>query len=175
MNPVSQQLPLWDPEGYLNRHIHRVKNLFSPWMAAIWLLAVGFTALQAFTNWPKIARHFDTNALRPYNLIILFLLYPPIKILHELGHAFATKLKGGEVHELGINFLLFMPIPYVNVSSANHFRNKFDRMLVSAAGILVETLLAALGLLLFLSTEPGHRPGYRFQHFLDRWYFLAVF
>jgi putative peptide zinc metalloprotease protein len=155
MNPVSQQLPLWDPEDFLNRHIHRVKYLFSPWVAVIWLLVVGYSALQAFTNWPTIARHFDTNALQPYNLIILFFLYPSIKILHELGHAFATKHKGGEVHEMGINFLLFMPIPYVNVSSASHFRNKFDRMLVSSAGILVETLLAALGLLLFLSAEPG--------------------
>jgi len=82
-------------------------------------------------------------------------LYPAIKILHELGHAFATKLKGGEVHEMGVNFMLFVPVPYVNVSSSSYFRSKYDRMLVSAAGILVETLLAALGLLLFLSTEAG--------------------
>jgi len=59
------------------------------------------------------------------------------------------------VHEMGINFMLFMPIPYVNVSTATHFRSKYKRILVSAAGILVESFLAALGLLLFLAAEPG--------------------
>ncbi len=155
MNPVSQQLPLWDPEAFLNKYLHKVNGLFSRWMAAVWLLIVGFSTLQGLTHWSKITSHFDVNAFNPYNLLLLFLLYPPIKILHELGHAFATKLNGGEVHEMGVNFLLFMPIPYVNVSSASHFRNKYDRMLVSSAGILVETFLAALGLLLFISTEPG--------------------
>lgn len=155
MNPASQKLPLWDPEEFLNKYQAKVKWVFSPRMAIIWVLLVSFAALQAATQWPKISNHFNINALAPYNFLILFLLYPPIKILHELGHAFATKLKGGEVHEMGINFLMFMPVPYVNVSSAGHFRNKYDRMLVSAAGILVETFLAALGLLLFLSAEAG--------------------
>jgi putative peptide zinc metalloprotease protein len=155
INPVSQKLPLWDPEDFLERHLSKVSWLFSSWMALVWLLVVVIAGLQAATNWEKIIGHLDINALSPNNLLIIFLLYPPIKILHELGHGFATKLKGGEVHEMGINFMLFMPVPYVNVSSSGNFRNKVDRMLVSAAGILVETFLAALGLLLFLSTEAG--------------------
>lgn len=155
LNPLSQKVPLWDPEDFLNAHLPKVAWLFSRWFALIWLLVVGFALLQAGENWPQINSHFELNALAPYNFLLMFLLYPFIKILHELGHAFAMKLKGGEVHEMGINFMMFMPIPYVNVSSANHLRNKYDRMLISAAGILVESFLAAWGLLLFLVTEPG--------------------
>lgn len=154
-NPVSQKLALWDPESFLEKYLDKVVWLFSPWVGIVWLLVVIFSLLKAGPNWEKITAHLEINALSPYNFIILFLFYPLIKILHELGHAFATKLKGGEVHEMGINFMMFMPIPYVNVSSSGNFRNKYDRMLVSAAGILVETFLAALGLLLFLSTESG--------------------
>ncbi|RKZ90536.1 MAG: hypothetical protein DRQ43_11185 [Gammaproteobacteria bacterium] len=88
-------------------------------------------------------------------MLLIFIIYPPVKLLHELGHAFSAKLENGEVHEMGINFLMFMPIPYVNVSTSVHFRSKYKRMLVSAAGILVETFLASLGLLLFLAVEPG--------------------
>ncbi len=154
-NPVAQKLPLWDPEEFLTRHFGKVRWLFSTWVAVAWLLLIGYSLLQVSLHWPQIAQHFTINALSPYNLIILFLLYPPIKFLHELGHAFSAKLEGGEVHEMGINFLMFMPIPYVNVSTSAHFRNKYKRMLVSAAGILVESFLAALGLLLFLATEPG--------------------
>jgi putative peptide zinc metalloprotease protein len=154
-NPVAQKVPLWDPEAFLNKHFKKVRWLFSTWVAIAWLLLIGYSLIQAVIHWPEISQHFAINALSPYNLLILFLLYPPIKILHELGHAFSAKLEGGEVHEMGINFLMFMPIPYVNVSTATHFRSKYKRILVSAAGILVESFLAALGLLLFLTTEPG--------------------
>jgi putative peptide zinc metalloprotease protein len=155
LNPVSQRVPLWDPEDFLNKHLNKVAWLFSGWFGIIWLLVVGFAGLQAAANWSRITHHFDINAFAPYNLLIAFLLYPLVKILHELGHAFAMKLKGGEVHEMGINFMMFMPVPYVNVSSASHLRSKYDRILISAAGILVETFLAALGLFVFLSAEAG--------------------
>lgn len=154
-NPISQKLPLWDPEEFLAKHLNKVEWLFNYRIGIIWLLVVIFAALQAVTNWGKIINHLNVNIVSPYNFLTLFLLYPLIKILHELGHAFATKVNGGEVHEMGINFIMFMPVPYVNVSSSGNFRNKYDRMLVSAAGILVETFLAALGLLLFMSAEPG--------------------
>ena len=154
-NPVIQKVALWDPEQFLNRHFGKVSWLFNFWVGLVWFFIVAFALLQMALNWPQISQHFSTNALSPYNLIIVFLLYPPIKFLHELGHAFSAKLEGGEVHEMGINFMMFMPIPYVNVSTSAHFRSKYKRMLVSAAGILVETFLASLGLLLFLATEPG--------------------
>ncbi len=154
-NPISQKIPLWDPESFLQKHLAKISWLFSPWMGWVWLLVVTFSTFQANLNWEKITSQIDINALSPYNCLTLFLLYPLVKILHELGHAFATKMKGGEVHEMGINFMMFMPVPYVNVSSSGNFRNKYDRMLVSAAGILVETFLASLGLLLFISTEAG--------------------
>jgi len=155
MNPVAQKLPLWDPEEFLNRHSNKVRWIFMPWMAFIWLAVLAYSFLQGAQHWSQVSQHFSINALSPYNLLLMFLLYPPIKFLHELGHAFSAKLEGGEVHEMGINFLLFMPIPYVNVSTATRFRSKYKRILVSAAGILVESFLAALGLLLFLATEPG--------------------
>ena len=155
MNPVAQKLPLWDPEEFLNRHFNKVRWIFTPWMAFIWLAVLAYSFLQGAQYWSQVSQHFSINALSPYNLLLMFLLYPPIKFLHELGHAFSAKLESGEVHEMGINFLLFMPIPYVNVSTATHFRSKYKRILVSAAGILVESFLAALGLLLFLATEPG--------------------
>jgi putative peptide zinc metalloprotease protein len=154
-NPLSLKVPLWDPEDFLNKHFTKVQWLFSAWVAIAWLLLMAYTFIEVIQHWPQINQHFAINALAPNNLLLIVLLYPLIKILHELGHAFSAKLEGGEVHEMGVNFMLFMPIPYVNVSTATHFRNKYKRILVSAAGILVESFLAALGLLLFLMAEPG--------------------
>ncbi len=154
-NPITQKVALWDPEGFLNRHFNKVEWIFSYWVAFVWFCIIAYSLIQMTLNWTQISEHFSINTLSPYNLLIMFLLYPPIKFLHELGHAFSAKLEGGEVHEMGINFMLLMPIPYVNVSCSTNFRSKYKRILVSAAGILVEMLLASLGLLLFLATEPG--------------------
>ena len=165
-NPVAIRFSLWDPEDFLNRHFRKVEWLFSKWAALAWLLLMIYTAVQAAQHWPQINYHFGVNALSPYNLLLLFLLYPPIKFVHELGHAFSAKLEGGEVHEMGINFLLFVPVPYVNVSAATHFRSRYKRILVSAAGIIVETFLAALGLLLFLAAQPGLIQSIGFNIFL---------
>jgi putative peptide zinc metalloprotease protein len=155
LNPVTLKIPLWDPEDFLQRHFDKVRWIFTPWMGLLWIMLMVYSLSQALQNWASISQHFSINALTPYNLLLMFLLYPVIKILHELGHAFSAKLEGGEVHEMGVNFLLLMPVPYVNVSAATHFRNKYKRMLVSAAGILVESSIAAVGLLLFLASEAG--------------------
>ena len=62
-----------------------------------------------------------------------------VKSLHELGHAYATKVWGGEVHEVGVMLLVFIPVPYVDASASAAFRQKRRRIVVGAAGILVET------------------------------------
>jgi putative peptide zinc metalloprotease protein len=93
--------------------------------------------------------------LSAQNLLLLWLAYPLIKAVHELGHGFAVKRWGGEVHEIGIMLLVLMPVPYVEASAASAFPDKRHRMVVGAMGIMVELLLAALALMLWLQMEPG--------------------
>ncbi|MGD8348321.1 MAG: hypothetical protein PVI79_03750 [Gammaproteobacteria bacterium] len=165
-NPVALRFALWDPEDFLNRHFGKVRWIFSKWAGQLWMLLLIYAITEAAQNWPRISHHFEINALSPYNLLLVFLLYPPIKFIHELGHAFSAKLEGGEVHEMGVTFLLFVPVPYVNVSAATHFRSRYKRVLVSAAGIMVESCLAALGILLFLAAQPGLVQDIGFNMFL---------
>lgn len=154
-SPLAIKVPLWDPDEFLQRHLPKVSWLFSWYMGLIWLLIISLATLVSVINWQEITANFSVNALSPYNLVIMVLLYPIIKLLHELGHAFSARHYGGEVHEMGISFLVFMPIPYVDVSTINFLRSKYQRILVSAAGILVELFLAAVGVLLWMATEPG--------------------
>ncbi len=65
------------------------------------------------------------------------LVYPLVKLVHELGHAYAVKRWGGEVHEMGVMLLVLFPVPYVDASAASSFRNKYQRMLVGAWGFSV--------------------------------------
>ena len=75
--------------------------------------------------------------------------------MHELAHGYAIKKAGGEVHDIGIMFLGLIPVPYVDATSASGFRNKYERMLVGAAGILAEMFLASIALFVWLNVEDG--------------------
>jgi putative peptide zinc metalloprotease protein len=154
-SPLAQKFALWDPDSFLQRHLPKVRWLYN-WPVVILGLAIIVSGtMTAAMHWQELTSNVIANSLSPYNLIMMVLLYPVIKLLHEFGHAFTTKMEGGEVHEMGIMFLVFMPIPYVNVSSASTFRSKYRRILVGVAGIAVELFLSALALFLWLSVEPG--------------------
>ena len=56
---------------------------------------------------------------------------------------------------MGLTLLVFVPIPYVDASAAAAIRSKHRRMLVSAAGMMVELFLAAIALFVWLNVEPG--------------------
>jgi putative peptide zinc metalloprotease protein len=154
-NPLSVRIPLWDPDRFLERTLHRVQPLFGPLGALLWLLVLASGSVLAAVHWVELTENFSDRVLAGHNLVVAFLVFPFVKLLHELGHAFATKVSGGEVHDIGVLFLVFMPVPYVDASSASAFRSKSSRALVGAAGMLVETFLASLAMLVWVMIEPG--------------------
>ena len=81
----------------------------------------------------------------PGNLLWLAAVLAAAKILHELGHAVTCIRFGGQCRELGLMLLVFTPCLYCDVSDAWTFPSKWQRIAVSAAGILVEIVLACVG------------------------------
>jgi len=154
-NPLSIKIPLFDPDDFLERWLPVVRPLFS-WPAAVVWCGVVITAIvMAASHASELAANPPSQLFDPGNLLLLWFVYPLIKAVHELGHAFATKVWGGEVHEIGILFLVLMPIPYVDASAATVFPEKARRVAVSAAGVGVEVFLAAVALIVWLNIEPG--------------------
>lgn len=155
LTPLAVRLPLLDPERFLARGLPLVRPLFTRGAFAVWVVLMLAALFLAGMHREAIMADLVDRVLTPRNLLILWLTYPLVKALHELGHAFATRLWGGEVHELGIMFLALIPVPYVDASAASGFADKHRRMLVDAAGMIVELTLAALALLVWLAVEPG--------------------
>lgn len=154
-NPMSLRFPLLDPDTFLHKFMPYVAPLFSRVAGFITLIIVLYAALQMVKNWDLLSSYAVENTLSPHNLFLMWLVYPVIKALHELGHGFAVKRWGGEVHEMGIMLLVLMPVPYVDASAASSFRSKYQRMMVGAAGIVVELLLASIALLIWLNIQQG--------------------
>ncbi|WP_168195173.1 hypothetical protein [Shewanella sp. SNU WT4] len=154
-NPLSLRIPLFDPNRLLNRLAPLARLSFSPTGLAIWFGIILFAVLVALTNISEISAAISAKTLSTSEVLSFWLLYPVVKIFHELGHGMAVKAWGGEVHETGITLLVFMPVPYVDASASCAFRDKKRRAMVAAAGIAVEMLMAAFGLFIWLLTEPG--------------------
>jgi len=154
-SPLAIRIPLFDPESFLAALAPLFSPLFSVAGLLIWLAVVGWAVFQAAGHWSELTENVSDRVLAMHNLLLLWLTFPVVKALHELGHGFAVKRWGGEVHEMGIMLLVFMPVPYVDASAASAFREKSQRMVVGAAGMLVEVFIAALALLVWLEVEPG--------------------
>ena len=154
-SPLSLRFPLFKPEKFLARTAFLVRPLFSTYGALVWLAVVGAALVLAGLHWQDLTADVVDRVLSGKNLVILWLVFPCIKALHELGHGYAIKILGGEVPEMGIMLLVLMPVPYVDASSSIAFREKWQRALVGAAGMLVELFIASLALFLWLFLSPG--------------------
>ncbi|WP_426210203.1 hypothetical protein [Massilia sp. TWP1-3-3] len=155
LNPMAIRIALWDPDRFLSATIGALRPLFSRWGAALWLLAVVPALLLALQHWEALTGNLSDQLLSSSNLLALLLVFPAVKLLHELAHGYAVKARGGEVHEAGVMLLVFAPAPYVDASASTAFRSKWYRAFVAAAGMLTELLIASLALYVWLAAEPG--------------------
>jgi len=154
-SPLALKIPVYDPDRLVARLVPFVRPLMGWAGFLLWAAVVGSGIALAVMNWPALTANVADRVLAADNLLLLWLTFPIVKALHELGHAVTTKAWGGEVHEIGIMFLVLMPVPYVDASAASAFAERRQRMVVGAAGMMVELFVASLAMYLWLALEPG--------------------
>jgi putative peptide zinc metalloprotease protein len=154
-NPMAVRLPLWDPDRFLSRSLPSLAPL--PGVAAfIMWCAVVFPAIVLWgVHWRELTDGISDRLFAAETLWLIALVFPVVKALHEMGHAVVLKASGGAVHEMGLMFLVLLPFPYVDASSSSAFRSRWRRIGVGAAGMLVETFVAALAMYVWVLVEPG--------------------
>jgi putative peptide zinc metalloprotease protein len=158
MNVLFPRIPIWDPDSFLRRWLPVARVLFSRVGALIWLVVIGLALAVVLPKWGDVraaANHAFDLQHNWENIFYLYAMFVFIKLIHELGHAFSCRRFGGECHELGIMLLVLVPTPYVDASSAWAFANKWHRIFVGAAGMIVELFFAALCAFVWAYTSPG--------------------
>lgn len=157
MNLLAIRFRGYDPQRLLNWLHPMTRFLFAPWcvtlcfglmLGALLLAGLQFDTLQS--RLPRFHEFFSLS-----NLIWLTVIFAVTKILHELGHAVSCRHYGAECHEMGVMLLAMTPVLYCNVSDAWMMPNRWHRIMVSAAGMYIELLLASVCLFLWWFSLPG--------------------
>lgn len=155
LNPMSIKVPLLFPDAWFEGRSALARRLFS-WPAfCVWLALVAPAMALAWQHWSALTENLSDRVLSAGNLALLWLVYPVAKAIHELAHGLAVKAWGGSVREVGVMFILFVPVPYVDATSSYRFDSKWQRAAVAAAGIMAELLLGAVALYVWLNAQPG--------------------
>jgi putative peptide zinc metalloprotease protein len=153
-NIMFFRIPLLDPDRFLVRLLPLVGPLFSVFGLILWLGVVVAGLMHVAGNWQAVENQYQ-GVLAPGNLPLLYAGLVFLKTIHEFGHAFACRKFGGEVHTMGIMFMIFTPVPYVDVTSSWSIRSRWRRALVGSAGMIVELFVAAIAAVVWARSAPG--------------------
>lgn len=143
-----------DPDSlldFLYSYAKLAMNPFTMWLA---ILFVAISTITGLTQLPNISQ-LAFPILGFQNLLLLSATFLVIKVIHEFGHGLAAKHHNLEVHDMGVLFMVFMPMFYVDVSDAWMVPRRRDRLWINAGGVCIEFIFASVAVWVWLFTDPG--------------------
>ncbi len=157
-NPFFMKFHVFDPDRFLDRTVRYVRWLWTPPVVVLWIIAVAWTIGVFVLHWAPIwTGTYELYAFLHKPLIDVlqfFIILCVIGGIHEFGHAFATKVYGGEVHDIGLALLYFTPAFYCDTTDAIMFQNKWHRLWTTTAGIYVEGFICAGATAMWVASYP---------------------
>ncbi|QDT11194.1 HlyD family efflux transporter periplasmic adaptor subunit [Planctomycetes bacterium K23_9] len=154
LNPISVRIPLMNPDRIVAIANQSIGWLVSRPAAIIWLVTCIYAAISLGANFDRFGGG-SISVFSRYDWLLLGLTWMVLKIVHEFAHALTCRRFGGRVRSCGVLLLLLIPLPFVDVTSAWRFPDKYHRILVSAAGMIAEIFLAAIAAIVWLRVDAG--------------------
>ena len=145
---------LFDPTPILDATSGIAAPFFSRWF--LWtILSLFVIAFTAFVSDGGLSQFDGGWFSSPLSIIALYAGIALLKFIHEAGHAFAVRRFGGQTHEVGLTLVAGLPLFHVEASDSYMFPKKSSRLVVAAAGILIELLACAALILVWLVLADG--------------------
>jgi putative peptide zinc metalloprotease protein len=154
LNPLVVKLPLARPDAFFARVEPALRWALGGFGFAVWLVVVITGAVHAGMDWPRFTSGFD-GILSRENWLWLFLVWAGLKVAHEFSHGIFCKHFGAAVRELGVIFVIFIPMGYVDATASVGLASKWRRIMVSLAGVYMEFFLAAIAAIVWARTGSG--------------------
>jgi len=156
-NILFIKIPIIDPERLLTRMYPYFRWIFTRVFITLSVLSMVVAVSLVVSQWktfydklPDFQSFFNW-----WTIASFWVCLAVVKIIHEFGHGLTAKHFGGEVHEMGILFLVLTPALYCDVTDSWLLPNKWKRIWISAAGIYVECFLASIATFVWWYSTPG--------------------
>lgn len=148
------RIPLWRPDGWLERWQNAASVFYSRSFLALTLAAFALGLFQVARQWDvffaSLVDTFSWSGLAAYGIALM-----GVKFLHELGHAFTAKRLGCRVPAMGIAFLVLWPVAYTDTNETWRLTSRWQRLQVASAGIATELVIAAWATLVWALLPDG--------------------
>ena len=148
-----------DPDALLARTMPSFEWMFTRWFVvaslAVFVLYLGLLGARWNEFSAALVSTYSFHNITLANVIVLWVTGAIVILVHELGHAYACKHFGGEVHELGFMLVYFQPAFYCNVSDAWSFPERRARLWVTAAGGWIQLVMASVAAIVWWGAAPG--------------------
>jgi putative peptide zinc metalloprotease protein len=171
-NVLFMLFKVFDPDRILQRTLAYVRWIWSPPVVTIACLTFVFTISVFSTRFDTIwAQTIELYAFlkKPFwEFVQFWVILTGIGAIHEFGHGYAVKMYGGEVHDMGIALLYFMPAFYCDTTDSLLFPTKWQRLTVTVAGIYIEAILCTIATALWVASYPDtliHELAYKIMLF----------
>lgn len=153
-NYLFFRVPLINPTRFLDAGLPVARFLASKPMLIL-LTCVGVIGFYfALRQWDTFAAtFFDFFSLEGLALYSTSLV--GLKIFHELGHGFMARHFKCNVPVMGVAFMVLAPMLYTETTDAWRIKERHKRLLIDAAGVMVEMAIAAVALFLWAFLPDG--------------------
>ena len=165
---MGMRLPLWQPQGFLQDTLPVVRGLFRAPGLLVWAL---FTLLGLYLTgrqWDVFLGTFS-DFLTPGGMLAYGLALIGLKLVHELGHAYAATHFGCKVNSMGVAVMMMVPMLYTDTSDAVRLQDRRQRMWIDAAGVLAESLVAGLATFMWAILPDGNARSIAFVVATSSW------
>jgi putative peptide zinc metalloprotease protein len=150
--------PALNPDKFLTWLNKCTSFIYTLWFTLVTLAAFAFSAAITITHWSEIGR----DTLEFYNfshktwgdVALLYFIFLWVGGLHEIGHGHACKHYGGRVPAMGFGLIYLAPCFYTDTTEGEVHATRYQRLVISVAGVWVELMVYAVATPIWWGTPP---------------------
>ena len=150
--------PAVNPDKFLTWLYKYTSFFYTRWFTLVTLVAFGFAAGITITHWSEIGRdtlEFYNFADKSWGDVVQFYLLAVVVLgIHEIGHGHACKYCGGRVPAMGFALIYLAPAFYTDTTEGDVKGTRYERLIISLAGVWAELLVYAVATPVWWGTPP---------------------
>ncbi|RDD63068.1 HlyD family efflux transporter periplasmic adaptor subunit [Ferruginivarius sediminum] len=137
------RIPLVRPDGFLDATLPLVRPLMTAAFVRLCIVLGLIGLILVIRQWEAFTHTFVSFfSWERAGWFVVALACA--KVFHELAHGYVAKRFGCRVTTMGVAFLVFYPVLYTDTTDAWRLTSRRQRLLIGAAGMLAELMLALL-------------------------------